>query len=108
MNLEEQVYQKLKQVVDPETKINIVDMGFIYDVEIFIDSNSTRQVGITYTLTTPGCPLAGVIQQMIIEALVDLPWANFDARRDVSLQLTFDPPWTLDHLSAEARAELGY
>lgn len=140
------VYQRLRTVVDPETNINIVDMGFIYDVKLSEDAASgLASVHIVYTLTTPGCPLASTLQQMIWDALQDLPLedggsgrgdfggddgegggetgggaggdgvgglsggsSGLDVHNRVYLELTFDPPWTLESMSSEARAELGF
>lgn len=111
--MQEQIYDRLRTVIDPETKINIVDMGFIYDVQILDHDQSDPDspfIKIIYTLTTPGCPLASVLQRMIWESLSDLPIniENFDPQQHVLLELIFDPPWTLEHMSAEAKAELGF
>lgn len=107
----EQVYARLRTVLDPETHINIVDMGFIYGVMVLTPgSPGEPRLKITYTLTTPGCPLASTLQMMIWDCLADLPHIgeDFEPQRHVVLDLTFDPPWTLGHLSDEARAELGF
>lgn len=132
------IYQRLDTVIDPETNLSVVAMGLIYDVRV-IPASSTANghtlITIRYTLTTPGCPLAGTLQQMIREALRDLavgatstdlaagldegvatknprdpnePEAPFDPDHDLVLELTFDPPWHLDLMSEEARAELGF
>jgi metal-sulfur cluster biosynthetic enzyme len=107
----EDVYQRLSQVIDPETNLNIVDMGLIYDVKVVTgerDGREADQVMIRYTLTTPGCPLAGTLQMMIHQELADLASERFDPELDVLLELTFDPPWSLDHMSEEAKAEMGF
>lgn len=105
----EYIRELLATVIDPELHLDIVSMGLIYEVTIHAVQTPTGerpQVHIVMTLTTPGCPLAGVIQQMIRDALSTLP--DFDVFADLHLELTFDPPWMMDMMSEEARAELGY
>lgn len=103
------VYQALKTVMDPELAVDIVSLGLIYDVQLspiqFPDGQHTA-VHILMTLTTPGCPLAGVFDSLLKDALFGLP--GLDVERDVSIELTFDPPWVPDMMSDEARAELGF
>ncbi len=106
---QEAIFAALSTVMDPETHINIVDMGFIRKVTLL--SADTSQDGrdkiyVTYTLTTPGCPLAGTIQARIKESLHIFP--GYDQENDIYTELTFDPPWTLGDMSEEARAELGF
>jgi len=94
------VRQALATVIDPELQIDIVSLGLIYDVKV--EKNS--KVIIRMTLTTPGCPLASVIEQMVRESLFNLVE---DIDHDVIINLTFDPPWLTDMMSEEARLELG-
>ncbi len=101
---EKNIWAALRGVIDPETHLNIVDMGLIYSVRI---ENSAERIFIDYTLTTPLCPLAGVIQENIrTEVAKNFPYFSVTPESLV-LQLVFDPPWTRDRLSAEAKAELG-
>lgn len=93
------VYKKLRLVIDPELQINIVDLGLIYEVVL-----EEEWLLVRMTLTSPGCPLAPVINMMITEALSDLQ--GFKTEK-LQLQLTFDPPWTPDMMTEEAKAELG-
>jgi metal-sulfur cluster biosynthetic enzyme len=102
---QEKVYELLRNVIDPELHVNIVDLGLIYEV-IVKEVESHPFIKITMTLTTPGCPLAGTIRQMIKDALYPLKELNVD--RDVDVEVTFDPPWTIDMMSEEVRAELGF
>jgi metal-sulfur cluster biosynthetic enzyme len=97
---ETKVRQALAKVIDPELQIDIVSLGLIYNVKIV----SGKQVVIRMTLTTPGCPLAPVIDQMVREALFGLVT---DTDRDVAIDLTFDPPWIVEMMTEEARLELG-
>ena len=94
------IYNRLEQVIDPELNISIVKLGLIYDVKV------EPKIYIKMTLTTPGCPLAGVFDQMVRDALYGLPDINVD--QDVTIELTFDPPWVPDMMDAEAKAELGF
>lgn len=93
-----EVEEKLKLVLDPELGINIVDLGLVYDYSITLKND----INITMTLTFPGCPLGGTIKQEINEKLSALQNAG-----KINLKITFDPPWDLSKISAEARAELG-
>lgn len=97
---EEQVWEGLRQVMDPELKINIVDLGLVYKVTV------GKKIHILMTLTTPGCPLAGMFDTLVKHALKKLP--GIDVDRDVHIELTFDPPWISDMMSAAAKAELGF
>ena len=98
------VYQRLRTVIDPELHIDIVSLGLIYDVGVKHEAGSTKKVHVTMTLTTPGCPLAPVIDNMVKEAVSQLD--GVDAG-DVTVEVTFDPPWNKDMMSEEARLELG-
>lgn len=91
----QQVYARLKKVMDPELHIDIVSLGLIYEVNI-----SQNKIKVVMTLTTPGCPLAPIIDRMIKEALEPLGLA-------VELELVWDPPWAKDMMSEEARLTLG-
>lgn len=110
---QDEVFARLRTIFDPETGVNIVDMGFIYAVQILPTvatdpTTSPFRLQIIYTLTTPACPLASTIQDMIFSAFSDLEEQGFIPERDLALEISFDPPWTLDHLSEEAKAELGF
>ena len=99
------VREQLKTVLDPELHVNIVDLGLIYDVSVESQDDRTY-VKVLMTLTTPGCPLAGTIQTMIKDALYVFP--EIDVDRDVAVEITFDPPWTIECMSEEVKAELGF
>lgn len=108
---EELVRAQLATVMDPELHVDIVSLGLIYrvDVEPVVIAETPEQkyqVFIVMTLTTPGCPLAGVFDQMVKDSLFGLP--NLDPKRDVVVELTFDPPWVPDMMTEEAKAELGF
>jgi FeS assembly SUF system protein len=99
MPSEQRVKNKLKTVIDPELGINIVDLGLIYKVKV----ENKGKVEILMTLTTPGCPLAGVFNDLVGNAVRELAGVE-----DVFIELTFDPPWTEEMMTKEARAELGF
>lgn len=91
------IYESLKQVYDPEVGINIVDMGLVYGLEI-----EDQKVGVTMTLTSPGCPAGPQILGQIDSALKAL-----EGVEDVDIQVVWSPPWTPDMLSEDARDQLG-
>lgn len=88
----------LYQVIDPEIGVNIVDLGLVFGIEV-----ADGLVTITMTLTTPGCPLAGYIEDCIHRALWGLPGV---ARIDVAV--VWDPPWGPELMSQQAMRELGW
>lgn len=97
---------KLKNVIDPELGINIVDLGLVYDIKVKkLITNNKQLITILMTLTSPGCPLAAVFQPLVRQALADIP--GFDQYKDLVLELTFDPPWHQGMMSEKAKAELG-
>jgi len=93
----EKVLEVLRNVIDPEIGLNIVDLGFIYGVEI-----EGKNVKIRMTLTTPGCPMHSMFVHEVEKALK----AVFD-EVEVRVELVFDPPWTPDRMSDEAKKKLG-
>ncbi|MDQ5951837.1 MAG: hypothetical protein QG639_1118 [Patescibacteria group bacterium] len=104
-----QIWDHLKKVIDPELNIDIVSLGLVYEVtvkDIQSEAGTVPFVHILLTLTTPGCPLAHVFEAKIQEALDDIP--ELDAYKNVSVELTFDPPWIPDMMTEEAKAELGF
>jgi FeS assembly SUF system protein len=94
----EEIYQALKTVYDPEIPVNVVDLGLIYDVQVTDDKN----VFVQMTLTFPGCGMGPHIAQQAEWAIQDL-----DGVEEVEIELTFDPPWSPDLISEEARNMLG-
>ena len=92
------IKNKLKQVLDPELGISIVDLGLIYEIKI-----EKEKVKIVMTLTTIGCPLFSLIEEEIKNRLKELGLKE----EEIKLELTFDPPWTIERMSNEARAMLG-
>lgn len=93
------IMAKLKTVQDPELNINIVDLGLIYDVSV----SSSKIVKVKMTLTSPGCPLSFVFDQLVTSAIKEI-----DGVKEVKVELTFEPPWSPAKMSEEAKLELGW
>ncbi len=101
---EKQIRQQLETVVDPELNVNIVDLGLIYEIKV-LKVRGVLKVQIVMTLTTPGCPMWGLFEKQIQKALTKLPGVGAE---DIEVELTFDPPWTMERVNKKARAELGW
>lgn len=91
------VIDALREIYDPEIPVNIYDLGLIYKVQI---ENGIAEVDMT--LTTPGCPVAQTFPGMVETSI-----KNVAGVKDATVQLVWDPPWTQDKLSEEARLQLG-
>lgn len=91
------VMKNLRRVFDPELYISVVDMGLIYEVKI-----NKQIVNIKMTLTTIGCPLFNIIEKDIKKAV-----SSIEGVKRVDVDLTFDPPWSMDMMSERAKARLG-
>ena len=96
---EKHIIKALKNVPDPELGISLYDLGLYYGCEIDKEGN----VEILMTLTTIGCPLFGTIQEAVTEEI-----KRIEGVREVSVELTFDPPWDADKMSKDAKAALGF
>ena len=90
--------EALRQVEDPELGMDIVELGLLYDVAV-----EGPAVTVTYTLTSMGCPAGPMIQESIHDAVAALPGVE-----QVEVELTFDPPWTPDRMSDDAKFILGF
>ncbi|KKT31048.1 MAG: GTPase ObgE [Microgenomates group bacterium GW2011_GWF2_45_18] len=99
----EKIWKGLREVIDPELHIDIVSLGLIYDVRF---DNSTQHYHIEMTLTTPGCPLAGVFDGMIRDAVAI--HVEPSVMTTLQIELTFDPPWVSDMMSDDAKHVLGF
>ncbi|MEX0359452.1 DUF59 domain-containing protein [Flagellimonas sp.] len=96
--LGEKIVGVLKTIYDPEIPVDIYELGLIYDVFV----NEDYDVKILMTLTTPNCPVAETLPVEVEEKVKSL-----DILKDVEVEITFDPPWTQDLMSEEAKLELG-
>lgn len=90
---------RLKNIPDPELGISVVDLGLIYDIK----ADSKGNVTVFMTLTTMGCPLFDLMADPIREELMKVKGV-----RSVEVELTFDPPWSPDKMSKEAKVKLGF
>lgn len=95
---QEQVIDKLRECLDPELGVNIVDLGLVYGVNI-----EGSRVNVLMTLTTPGCPLDSYFTKDITTKLKTVKGIS-----DVSVELTFDPPWTPTNMSDQSKDLLGF
>ena len=98
MSLQDQVVAALKTVYDPEMPINIYELGLIYDVAV----DDAGEAAIRMTLTAPNCPVAGSLPADVERAVRAVPGVT-----GVTLDLTFDPPWSKDRMSEVAKLALG-
>lgn len=98
MVTKEKVLEALKEVIDFEIGLDVVSLGLVYDVVVDEENNVT----ITMTMTTPACPLAGLILQDAEDKV-----RQIEGVKDVKINLTFDPPWTPDRMSEEVRKKFG-
>ncbi len=96
--LGDKIVRVLKTIYDPEIPVDIYELGLIYDVMV----NTDRDVKILMTLTTPNCPVAESLPLEVEERVKSL-----DLVKDCEVEITFDPPWTQDLMSEEAKLELG-
>ena len=98
INLGENVVNVLKGIYDPEIPVDIYELGLIYDVMI----NEDYEVKVLMTLTSPNCPVAKTLPAEVEEKI-----RKIDAVKSCEVEITFDPPWSKDLMSEEAKLELG-
>ena len=95
---EKQVMEKISTVIDPELNLNLVDLGLIYETTI-----EENKISVIMTLTSPGCPLAPMLEGQVRDALL-----SFKEIKKVDVDIVFDPPWNPSMMSEEAKLELGF
>lgn len=93
-----QIRERLRDVVDPELGIGIVDLGLVYDVDV-----GDHAITVTMTMTTPACPLGAYLERSVEQVLVDLAGPLL-----ITVDVVFDPPWTPEMISDDGRAQLGW
>ncbi len=93
------VTEALRDVIDPELGLDFVELGLIYDVSV--DEDGT--VRVTYTLTSPGCPIGPQVSEQIEEFVGELAGVT-----EVQPTMTFSPPWTPERMSEDAKFALGF
>ena len=94
----EEVQDALTNVIDPELGLDFVELGLIYEIEV--DGGDVR---VTFTLTTPGCPIGPQVSEQIEEFVSELDGVN-----SVSSSMVFTPAWTPERMSEDAKFALGY
>ena len=99
LELKEEIKIAIKKVYDPEIPVDVLELGLIYDIKVFPVNN----VYVLMTLTSPSCPSAGTIPGEIEQRIREVEGVN-----DVSVELTFDPPYSTEMMSEEAKLELGF
>ena len=97
--LGEKIVKVLKSIYDPEIPVDIYELGLIYDVFV----NEDNHVKVLMTLTTPNCPVAETLPLEVEDKV-----RSIEEVAEVKVELTFDPPWTRDLMSEEAKLELGF
>ena len=95
---EEEVTEALSNVIDPELGLDFVELGLIYGVEV--DGGT---VNVTFTLTTPACPIGPQVSEQMREFVMEC-----EGVEDVNTNMVFAPPWTPDKMSEDAKFALGY
>lgn len=100
MNTEEkQIFELLKEVVDPELMVNIIDLGLIYGVTY---NESEHKIDIDLTLTSPGCPMGGLIMEDA-QQQIESCYPNFE----VNINLVWEPMWSVENLTEAGKEALG-
>ena len=95
--LKEQIVEAIKTVFDPEIPVNIYELGLIYNIDIKKD----KTVDITMTLTSPFCPVAGSLPKEVAARASEVEGVT-----DANVELVFEPPWSLELMSEEAKFKL--
>jgi FeS assembly SUF system protein len=96
---QDDIIAAIKAVQDPELLLNVYELGLIYDIKQEIDGN----VFVLMTLTSPTCPMAGEMPTMVANAVASVPGVG-----QVVVELTFDPPWTVERMSEDIRLMMGF
>ncbi len=97
--IEAEVIARLKFVYDPEIPVNIWDLGFIYKIDLDNENN----LHVLMTLTSPNCPVAESLPQNVIDELKQI-----NGVKEVTLDITFEPPWSTDLMTEAAKLDLGF
>ncbi|MBQ0088475.1 MAG: DUF59 domain-containing protein [Prevotellaceae bacterium] len=100
IEIEEKIIDVLKTVYDPEIPANVYDLGLIYKIDY---NAETRKLDMDMTLTAPGCPMADFIMEDIRQKTEAIEGID-----EVNINLVFEPEWTQDMMSEEAKADLGF
>jgi len=102
MITEKEIMDKLREVIDPELGVSIVDMGLIYEVKVHKkEEGENQKAEIKMTFTTPACPMINFMLAQVEEKLNQIKEA------DIVVNVVFDPPWTPEKMSKETKLKLG-
>ena len=96
---DEQVWEALKSIYDPEIPVDLVNLGLVYGIQI---DQTAQSVQVNMTLTAPGCGMGPVLVSDVKYRLLEVPFVE-----NVTVELVFDPPWHRDMMSEEAKLETG-
>jgi FeS assembly SUF system protein len=94
----EKIIEQVRTCYDPEIPVNVYDLGLIYDIDI----NKRGKVKIEMTLTSPACPVAGILPGQVQSRVEQVPGV-----KKAKVELVWDPPWSPQRMSEEAKLELG-
>lgn len=97
--IKEKALEAVKKVYDPEIPVNIYELGLVYEISVFPVNN----VFVQMTLTSPSCPAAQSIPEDVKRYIKEIEGVN-----EVTVEITFDPPWTQEMMSEAAKLELGF
>lgn len=97
--IKEKALEAVKKVYDPEIPVNIYELGLVYEISVFPVNNIYVQM----TLTSPSCPAAQSIPEDVKRYIKEIDGVN-----EVTVEITFDPPWTQEMMSEAAKLELGF
>ncbi len=97
---EKKIIEMLREVVDPELMVNIIDLGLVYGVAYDAPG---KKIDVALTLTSPGCPMGGIIIEDAQQTL-ESNYPGFD----VSINLVWEPVWSVEKLTEKGKSELGY
>jgi FeS assembly SUF system protein len=98
-DLYERIVESLREIYDPEIPVNVYDLGLVYHIDVQDDGH----VDVLITLTAPNCPAAGVLPGQMEDAVRET-----EGVKSVNLEMTFEPPFSPEMMSEEARLELGF
>jgi metal-sulfur cluster biosynthetic enzyme len=98
MVTEEDVYEALEEVIDPELGLDFVSLGLVYDVDV-----QEQEVFVTFTLTTPACPIGPQVTEQMREFVGEI-----DGVAQVHPKMVFDPPWSPEMMTEDAKFALGF
>ncbi len=101
-DVEALVWEQMKTVYDPEIPINLVDLGLVYKCSFDHSDPSARRIAIDMTLTAPGCGMGDILVDDVRNKVLLVPTID-----QVDVEMVFDPPWTMEHMSDAAKLQVG-